>query len=176
MSVTVADVLRGLADLAPAAAAGAGRTDIGVVTPFRAQADALEAALVAAFPVAEIERIGLRVGTVHAFQGSEADVVVCSLAVVDGDAAARVRFLGDSTLFNVMVSRARHRMVVLTSAANPAGLVRDYLEYGERARRPSSTARGRTIPGRRPSPRPSPTPAARSGAATGPAAGRSTSA
>jgi hypothetical protein len=112
--------------------AAAGRTDIGVVTPFRAQADALEAALVAAFPVAEIERIGLRVGTVHAFQGSEADVVVCSLAIVDGDASARVRFLGDGTLFNVMVTRARHGMVVLTSATNPTGLVRDYLEYGER--------------------------------------------
>jgi hypothetical protein len=112
--------------------AAAGRHDIGVVTPFRAQADALEVALVAAFPVAEIERIGLRVGTVHAFQGSEADVVVCSLGVADGDAPGRARFLGDATLFNVMITRARHRMVVLSSTTRPGGLTRDYLAYGDR--------------------------------------------
>jgi hypothetical protein len=120
--------------------ASAGRRDIGVVTPFRAQADALEAALVAAFPVGEIERLGLRVGTVHAFQGSEADVVVCSLGVTDGDGAGRLRFASDPTLFNVMVTRARHAMVVLSSLENPTGLLADYLAYGAEPLKPATAA------------------------------------
>ncbi len=120
--------------------AGEGRRDIGVVTPFRAQADALEAALTAAFPVAEIERLGLRVGTVHAFQGSEADVVVCSLAVGDGDSAGRLRFVSDPTLFNVMITRARHGMVVLSSLREPAGLLADYLAYGNEPPKPATAA------------------------------------
>ncbi|WP_422774051.1 DEAD/DEAH box helicase [Plantactinospora sp. WMMC1484] len=109
--------------------AEAGRTGIGVITPFRAQADALEAALVAAFPVTEIERLGLRVGTVHSFQGSEAETVVVSLAVTDPVPAGRLRFLTDPHLFNVMVTRARRRMVVLTSQPEPNGLIGDYLRH-----------------------------------------------
>ena len=111
--------------------AAEGVRGIGMVTPFRAQADALEAALVAAFPLDEIEALGLRVGTVHGFQGSEADVVICSLGVADGDPAGRHRFLAEPTLFNVMITRARHRMVVLTSRPAPPGLVGDYLRYAD---------------------------------------------
>ncbi|MDG4788773.1 ATP-binding protein [Micromonospora sp. WMMD1102] len=109
--------------------AEAGRVGIGVITPFRAQADALESALVAEFPVAEIERLGLRVGTVHSFQGSEAETVLVSLAVTDPVPAGRLRFLTDPNLFNVMVTRARRRMVVLTSLSAPNGLLGDYLRY-----------------------------------------------
>ncbi len=117
----VVDVVRALA--------GKGTTDIGVITPFRSQVDALEAALLAAFPVEEIERLGLRTGTVHGFQGSEADVVVVSLGLVDGDGAARHRFAADPNLFNVMVTRARRQMVVVTSLTSADGLVGEYLAY-----------------------------------------------
>ncbi|MDI6099956.1 AAA domain-containing protein [Actinoplanes sp. NEAU-A12] len=109
--------------------AAAGLRGIGVITPFRAQADALESALVAAFPPERIEELGLRVGTVHAFQGSEADAVVVSLGLVDGDAAGRRRFVADAQLFNVMITRARRRMVVLSSLSAPDGLLGDYLAY-----------------------------------------------
>ncbi len=105
---------------------------IAVLTPFRAQAEAIEAALLAAFDLPEIERLGLRVGTVHAFQGSEADTVVASLGVVDGDAAGRKRFVADPNLFNVLVTRARRRMIVVTSLTGSGGLVGDYLAYSER--------------------------------------------
>ncbi|GIE31304.1 hypothetical protein Ait01nite_043490 [Actinoplanes italicus] len=109
--------------------AAAGFRGIGVITPFRAQADACESALVAAFPVERIEELGLRVGTVHAFQGSEADAVVVSLGLVDGDAAGRRRFVTDAQLFNVMVTRARRRLVVLNSLTAPDGLLGEYLRY-----------------------------------------------
>jgi hypothetical protein len=112
--------------------AASGVTGIGVVTPFRAQADALEAALLAAFDVDAIQRLRLRAGTVHAFQGSEADTVVASLVLVDGDPPARQRFVADPNLFNVMVTRARRRMVVVTSLqAKGNGIVADYLAYSE---------------------------------------------
>jgi len=118
----VLDVVKGLA--------AQGRTGIGVVSPFRAQADALESALLAAYPVAEIERLGLRVGTVHAFQGSEAPVVVAALGLVPGDAPGRRRFVADPNLFNVLVTRARERMVLVTSVTvEVGGLIGEYLRY-----------------------------------------------
>jgi hypothetical protein len=99
------------------------------LTPFRSQAEALEAALVAAFPVEELERLGLRVGTVHSFQGSEARAVVASLALRDDDAASRLRFVADPHLFNVLVTRARERMVMVTSLTTSEGLVGEYLAF-----------------------------------------------
>jgi hypothetical protein len=108
---------------------GKGATDVGVITPFRGQADALEAALLAAFPLEEIERLGLRSGTVHGFQGSEADTVVVSLGLVDDDSPARHRFVADPNLFNVMVTRARRRLLVVSSLSSANGLVGDYLSY-----------------------------------------------
>jgi len=112
----------------------AGGQGIGVVTPFRGQADALESALLSAFPVTEIERLGLRVGTVHAFQGSEAEYVVASLGLTAGDTAGRRRFAADPNLFNVLITRARRRMLVVTGLApgDENGLIGDYLEYSER--------------------------------------------
>ena len=59
-----------------------------MISPFRSQADALESALLAAFPVEEIERLRLRSATVHGFQGSEASTVIASLGLADGDGGA----------------------------------------------------------------------------------------
>ncbi|SCG67405.1 AAA domain-containing protein [Micromonospora inositola] len=113
---------------------------IAVVSPFRAQADALEAALLAAYDVDEIERLGLRTGTVHAFQGSEADVVIASLGLVDGDPPARHRFVAEPNLFNVLVTRARKRLTVVTSLRSPEGLVGDYLAYAGKPPSPAAEA------------------------------------
>ena len=123
----VVDIVRHLAATDAAGGRAAHPASIGVVTPFRAQADALEAALLAAFPAEEIERMGLRSGTVHAFQGSEADIVVASLGLVDDDSPARGRFVADPNLFNVLVTRARRRMVVVTSLTSAQGVVGEYL-------------------------------------------------
>lgn len=120
----VIDLVRAIADECPDGG-------IGVITPFRAQADAVESALLATFSVEEIERLGLRSGTVHGFQGSEASVVIASLGLVDDDPPARHRFVADSNLFNVMITRARHRMAVVTALQSPEGIVGDYLRYAE---------------------------------------------
>ncbi|MFI5894353.1 AAA domain-containing protein [Actinoplanes sp. NPDC051513] len=117
-----------------------GRHGIGVISPFRAQAEALEAALVAAYPVEQIEELGLRVGTVHAFQGSEAEVVVVSLGLLPTDPAGRRRFVADPCLFNVMITRARRRMVVVTTLDDADGLLGDYFTYAAGARPPAHSS------------------------------------
>ncbi|WP_433528831.1 AAA domain-containing protein [Micromonospora sp. CA-263727] len=104
---------------------------IAVISPFRAQADAVEAALLSAYDVDEIERLGLRSGTVHAFQGSEADVVIASLGLVDDDPPSRHRFAAEPNLFNVLVTRARKHLTVVTSLRSPDGIIGDYLRYAE---------------------------------------------
>ncbi len=108
-----------------------GVRDIAVVTPFRKQADAIEAAVLAMFSYDAIDRLGLRVGTVHTFQGSEAHTVVASLGLIDDDSPARRRFVADANLFNVLVTRARDRMLVVTALAKKTGVVGDYLAYSE---------------------------------------------
>ncbi|MER7007039.1 AAA domain-containing protein [Dactylosporangium sp. NPDC000555] len=122
--------------------ARAGHTGIGVVTPFRAQADAIEAALLKELTVEEIERLGLRSGTVHAFQGAEADTVVVCLGLVDGDTPARQRFAADPNLFNVMTTRARRRLVVVTSLTGGNGLVADFLAHAAAPPAPAGPVAG----------------------------------
>jgi hypothetical protein len=109
-----------------------GERSVGVVTPFRPQADALEAAILGRFSAAEIAAMQLAVGTVHRFQGGERDVMVLSLGLRDGDPVGRFRFVEDPNLFNVMVTRARSHMIVVTALRQPPqGLVADYLRYAD---------------------------------------------
>ncbi len=81
---------------------------IGVASPFRAQAEAITEQIRERWTAEEIERVRLRVGTVHSFQGDERDVMVLSLAV--GSDGEGLRFLEDPNLFNVLVTRARRRV------------------------------------------------------------------
>jgi hypothetical protein len=109
-----------------------GATSVGVVTPFRAQADALEEAVLAAFTADDLEALDLRVGTVHAFQGNERDLVIASLGLGPDDGAGSWRFVDDAHLFAVFVTRARRRMEVVVSADVPAGgLTAEYLAQAD---------------------------------------------
>ncbi|GAB2959488.1 AAA domain-containing protein [Saccharothrix stipae] len=109
----------------------AGVRSIGVITPFRAQADALEQALLDRLSLDEITTGGVRVGTVHGVQGSEFDEVVISLALTDADRPAAWRFANDPNLLAVLTTRARRLVHVITSAEAPVGLVGDYLRHAE---------------------------------------------
>ncbi len=107
---------------------------VGVVSPFREHADAIEEALLSAFTAEQIDALQLRAGTVHEFQGGERDVVFCALGLHPDDPPGRRRFAEEPNLFNVMVTRARREVIVVTSLplATP-GLIGDYLRYGEHA-------------------------------------------
>ncbi|MFN8019284.1 MAG: AAA domain-containing protein [Acidimicrobiales bacterium] len=95
--------------------AGGGAATIGVITPFRAHARALEAALAHAFDEASLRALRLRVGTVHEVQGAELDETVLAIGLAAGDPAQRVAFVEDPHLFDVMVPRARRRTTVVTA-------------------------------------------------------------
>ncbi|KJK42784.1 hypothetical protein UK23_35700 [Lentzea aerocolonigenes] len=107
----------------------AGVRSIGVVTPFRAQADALEEALLGELTLDEITKGGVRVGTVHGVQGSEFDEVVISLAA--DDKPGGWRFVNDPNLLAVLTTRARGKVHVITSVAEPPGLAGEYLKHAD---------------------------------------------
>ena len=113
---------------------------VGVVTPLRAQADATENMLLDDLGGDVIRKLGLRVGTVHGMQGSEADRMIISLGLDHDSPRQRLRFVEDAHLFNVMITRARREQWVVTSVDPdrlPPGLLKEYLEYSEHPPEPS---------------------------------------
>ena len=109
----------------------AGTDSIGIVSPFRAQADALETALVDGLRLEEIANHGIRVGTVHSFQGAERDHMIISIGLGPDDTRA-LRFVEDPAVFNVMVTRARTHVSVVTSLGPDqagTGLLASYLRH-----------------------------------------------
>ncbi|MFE2551758.1 DEAD/DEAH box helicase [Streptomyces sp. NPDC059355] len=83
---------------------------VGVVTPFKAQKEAL------ARVWADDERV--RVGTVHAFQGGQRDVMVLS-PVATGNTPPRTTHwvAGQVNLWNVAVTRAKSQLITVGSHA-----------------------------------------------------------
>lgn len=108
-----------------------GWDSIGFVSPFRAQADALEEAVLDRYRLEEIDHFGFRVGTVHGFQGDERRVIIASWAVGADEGDGPWRFVNQKNLFNVMVTRARERLVVVTSNPNPPGLAGEYVRWSQ---------------------------------------------
>lgn len=113
---------------------GSGSSSVGVVTPFRAQADALAQEAQNRLSPERIEALDLRISTVHGFQGNERDNVIVSLGVGEEDSRS-LRFIEDPNLFNVMVTRAKADMTVLLAIDPdnlPDGLLLDYFRHASR--------------------------------------------
>lgn len=83
--------------------------NIGVVTPFRAQADNLKRS-VNRLRFSD-ERI--RVGTVHTYQGDERDVMLFSTVATGHLPEKTFQFMDDRNLLNVAVTRARLTLIVI---------------------------------------------------------------
>jgi len=105
---------------------------IGVVSPFRAQANRIRdlvhqnEALSAASTRAE-----LLVDTVHKFQGDERDLMIFSPVVAQGMSAGSIGFLRkQGNLFNVAITRARSCLLTVGDATACGSCVVEYLrEY-----------------------------------------------
>ncbi len=106
---------------------------IGIVTPFKAQAESLHQAI----PKEFASRI--TASTVHKFQGDERDVMIYSLVVTDNSPASKIRWVdeGAPNLVNVAVTRARQALYVFgnrsyvfvhSSPAKPLGALLAYIE------------------------------------------------
>lgn len=88
---------------------------IGVVTPFKGQAEELSRRLRELQDPANPDR--LRIGTVHTFQGGERDLMVFSLVAGEGMPSASVGWVSRQlNLWNVAITRARSHLVVMGDA------------------------------------------------------------
>lgn len=88
---------------------------IGVVTPFRAQANLVRQQLNQDEALCErLIRQGLLVDTVHKFQGDERDLMVFSPVISKGISRGALGFLSNNgNLFNVAITRARAQLMVV---------------------------------------------------------------
>lgn len=124
---------------------------VGVVTPFRAQVQALQQAVAAdASLTAAAARSELLVDTVHRFQGDERDVIFFSPVISEGAPNGALGFLrSNGNLFNVAITRARSLLHVVgdRSAASNSGI--DYLdEFSRHAEHVAQSRLQRTDTGR----------------------------
>jgi superfamily I DNA and/or RNA helicase len=102
--------------------AGVAAPDIFFITPFRIVAQNLRKmftqnpAISRRLPANPLAWVNDRVGTVHTFQGKQAEAVVLVLgAPLDQSAGARTWAAHPPNLLNVAVSRAKHRLYVIGS-------------------------------------------------------------
>lgn len=108
--------------------------DIGVITPYRGQADFIEK-----------EAAGSGADTIHKYQGRERNVIIYS-AVTNKPTS----FNDADSLINVAVSRAKDRLILVSSAfeqypnSNLAALVR-YIKYLDPQERRISKSRYRSV-------------------------------
>ncbi len=91
----------------------AGRTAfrIGVISPYRAQAD-IVGRLIAKVDHTMLESVEVNVGTVHSFQGDECEMIIALLNPPQGMGRREGSFINDKKVLNVAISRARDYLVV----------------------------------------------------------------
>ncbi len=108
---------------------------LGIVTPFAAQAAAIERCLRRELPDLMRKESRLTVGTVHALQGAERDIVIFSPTY--GESFTGSAFFDQKpNMLNVAVSRAKDSFIVIGNRAvfdakksgRPSGLLAKYLE------------------------------------------------
>ena len=87
--------------------------NIGIITPFVNQKKMIEEELARA----QVDNVTC--GTVHAFQGDEKDVILFSTAITEQTQAGTYEWLkNNKELINVATSRARDKLIVLSSRKN----------------------------------------------------------
>jgi very-short-patch-repair endonuclease len=103
---------------------------VGVVTPFRAQAQLLQSMIQSRPELQTVAaRAELLVDTVHKFQGDERDVMFFSPVVSNGISVGALGFLrSNGNLFNVAITRARGLLHVVGDRRVASACGVDYLE------------------------------------------------
>ncbi len=127
---------------------------IGVVTPFRAQANRIRALVHQDRDLSQrLAAMQFAVDTVHGFQGDERDVIFFSAVVSQGIGDSAIRFLkSNGNLFNVAITRARSELVVVgdrqAAIHSEVGYLAAFAEYTQdlAGREPPSRASGEIGP------------------------------
>lgn len=100
---------------------------IGVITPYRRQAELLK----------EVLPRNIEIGTIHTFQGRECDIIILSTVANDAedyqrDDEIRKAFVNDERMINVAVSRAKDLFILVTSDKifhSKQGVLSDLTKY-----------------------------------------------
>lgn len=83
---------------------------IGVIAPYRAQADMIDKLLASEMLPKEID---VQVGTIHGFQGDECDIIFAVFNTPPTISGSRDMFLNKRNIINVSISRARDYMFIV---------------------------------------------------------------
>ncbi len=109
-------------------------TTIGILCPFRDQVDAITKALPNHLSLTEVERHKIVVGTAHSLQGDEKDIVILSLSLDPKFHHGTLNFLEKPNVFNVSITRAKKKLIVVTSVTPkdlPNGLLKEFLLHAD---------------------------------------------
>lgn len=87
---------------------------IGIISPFRHQAEYIAKAIETSFSEAEIIKHKIRVATPYGFQGEERDIMLISFSV-DNESRRAAVYLNKSDVFNVTITRARQKQILFLS-------------------------------------------------------------
>ncbi len=105
-------------------------TTIGILSPFRDQVNAITKELPRYVSLTEVERHKIVIGTAHSLQGDEKDVVILSLSLDPNFHHGTLNFLEKPNVFNVSITRAKKKLIVISSVKPddlPNGLLKEFL-------------------------------------------------
>lgn len=83
---------------------------IGVIAPYRAQADLIDKLLASEKLPSEVD---VQVGTIHGFQGDECDIIFSVFNTPPTISASKEMFLNKRNIINVSISRARDYLFII---------------------------------------------------------------
>lgn len=109
-------------------------TTIGILCPFRDQVNAISKEVPKYLTLEQLDKHKIVVGTAHSLQGDEKDVVILSLSIDPHFHHMTLRFLETPNVFNVSITRAKKKVIVLSSVEIsdlPNGLLKDFLIHAE---------------------------------------------
>ncbi|KMT66328.1 hypothetical protein XM47_04640 [Catenovulum maritimum] len=87
---------------------------IGVISPFRHQAEFIAQAIESAFTPQQINDHKLRAASPFGFQGEERDIMLISFAI-DNQAKRAAAYLNKPDVFNVTITRAKQKQILFLS-------------------------------------------------------------
>ncbi len=105
---------------------------IGIVSPFRGQVELIKKGIAQVISDTLVRKHRIEVGTAHAFQGDERDIMLVSWTIANNSFPQSLMFLQKANLFNVAITRAKKKQIIFLSkdpASLPEGMLRDYIEY-----------------------------------------------
>ena len=92
---------------------------IGIIAPYRAQADLIDKLLASESLPSEID---VQVGTIHSFQGDECDIIFAVFNTPPSISSSKEMFLNKQNIINVSISRAKDYLFIVMPDDNTEGI------------------------------------------------------